>query len=213
MIPRGDMRVLDIMMPWDDLKKSLADLNFSRVLIYSRELDNLVGVACKKTLYGMFSKGAVNRSLFISALEPVRYIPEGTPLQIQLKSFRQKRYTLGVVVDEYGVIIGIVTLADIVDEVIKGFSGEPARRSIMNLGQNTYEVAGNVPIRDFNHVSRWELPTGGPVTISGLVIETLESLPKGSVCVQIEDYRIEVVSMDMQKIERVKISKGDYEVD
>ncbi|MDA9832276.1 CNNM domain-containing protein [Gammaproteobacteria bacterium] len=209
MIPRGDMRVLDIMMPWDELKKSLADLNFSRVLIYSRELDNLVGIACKKTLYSMFSKGAVNRSLFISVLEPIQYIPEGTPLQIQLKTFRQNRYTLGVVVDEYGVILGIVTLADIVDEVIKGFSGEQARRSIINLGHGVFEVAGNIPIRDFNHISRWDLPTGGPVTISGLVIETLENLPKGSVCVEIEGYHIEVISMDVQKIERVKVSKGD----
>ncbi|MBM4211240.1 MAG: DUF21 domain-containing protein [Gammaproteobacteria bacterium] len=212
MIPRGDMRVLDIMLPWDELKKSLAELSFSRVLIYSRELDNLVGIACKKTLYRMFSKGEVNRSLFISLLEPVRYIPEGTLLQVQLKSFRQNRYTLGVVVDEYGVIMGIVTLADIVDEVIKGFSGEPARRAIMHLSQGVYEVAGNIPIRDFNHVSRWDLPTGGPVTISGLVIETLESLPNGVVCVEIAGYRIEVVSMDMQKIERVKISKSHYEV-
>ena len=205
MIPRRDMQALDMSMPWHDLKKAIGRTTASRVVLYNRNLDHLVGVACKKLLYQLYAKGEVNRNLFVQSLLPVNYIPEGTPLSTQMKAFRKARYDLGVVVDEYGSVLGIVTLADIIDEVIRGSSGEISRQSVVKTGVNVFEVAGDVPIRDFNHAARWELPTGGPVTISGLVIETLESLPKGLVCVEIGDYRIEVVSMDAQRIKRVRV--------
>ncbi len=207
LIPRRDLKALDVMMPWAELKKSLGEIESSKIVLYRRNLDNLVGVACKKKLYRALSAGELNRNTLMQLIDPIIYIPEGTAAQVQLKAFRRERYNLGVVVDEYGVLMGVVTLADIVDEVIRGYTGDPVSQKVLQLADGGFEVVGTYPVRDFNHVSGWELPTGGPVTISGLVIETLESLPNGCVCVQIDNYRIEVVAMDEQRIKRVRIYK------
>ena len=206
MVHRNDIVAIDISARWDSLQKRIAGAKSHHVLLYRRTLDQFVGVASIKRLYQLMVSGSLNRNTFMQSLEPVEYIPEGTSVKHQLQRFKKSKTQLGIVVDEYGLVMGLVTMSDIIDEIIRGFTGEDElNMQVKHIDEGVYEAVGQLPIRDFNRLTNGSLPTNGPVTLSGLVIEVLETIPSGAVCVEIDGYVIEVIEIVDQRVERMKI--------
>ena len=140
-------------------------------------------------------------------LDEPYFVPEGTPLSTQLVQFQRRRQRIALVVDEYGDIQGIVTLEDILEEIIGEFTSDPADEvaDVVREGANAWLVDGAANIRELNRSQGWFLPTEGPKTINGLIVEMLETIPAPATCLQIEGYPIEIVASDENRIRTVRI--------
>jgi Mg2+/Co2+ transporter CorB len=151
-----------------------------------------------------FSKDALQKML----AEPY-FVPEGTSLSVQLVQFQRRRERIAMVVDEYGDIQGIVTLEDILEEIVGEFTTDPASEEddVVQDSSDTFLVDATVNIRELNRSQDWHLPTDGPKTLNGLIIELLETIPAAQTCVKINGYPIEIVESDENRIRSVRIGK------
>jgi len=137
------------------------------------------------------------------------FVPEGTPLSTQLVQFQRRRERIALVVDEYGDIQGIVTLEDILEEIVGEFTTDPADdgEDVVSEGTDTFLVDASANIREINRSQNWELPTEGPKTINGLIVELLETIPEPQTCLKINGYPIEIVETDDNRIRSVRIGE------
>ncbi|RGP39389.1 UPF0053 inner membrane protein YfjD [Altererythrobacter insulae] len=136
------------------------------------------------------------------------FIPEGTPLNIQLLKFQHAKERLGLVVDEYGDIQGLVTLEDILEEIVGDFTTTmtPTTSDEVSLHPDgSYLVDGSASIRDINKEMSWQLPTDGPKTLNGLIIEYLEEIPESNISVRISGYPVEIIDVADNKIKTVRV--------
>jgi Mg2+/Co2+ transporter CorB len=140
------------------------------------------------------------------------FIPENTPLNKQLLNFQRTKDRLGLVVDEYGDIQGIVTLEDILEEIVGEFTTDPADDidDVQREASGSYLVDASAYIRELNRSQGWELPTEGPKTLNGLIVEMLETIPDPGVCLKIGDYPIEIIATDDKRIRSVRITPGQH---
>ena len=143
----------------------------------------------------------------IALSEKVYFIPEGALASKQLLNFQQEQESVGLVVDEYGDIQGLVSLQDIVEEIVGEFSldVEDISRMINQQDDGSYLVSGNIAIRELNRMVGWDLPTGGPKTLSGLIIEHLEMIPSEGIAARVEGYPMEVVRVSNNRIRQVRV--------
>ncbi len=141
-------------------------------------------------------------------MEPY-FVPEGTPLSTQLVQFQRRRERIALVVDEYGDIQGIVTLEDILEEIVGEFTTDPADEDVdvVNEGSNTFLVDAAANIRELNRSQDWDLPTDGPKTLNGLIVELLETIPAPGTCLDVNGYPIEIVETDDNRVRSVRIGQ------
>jgi len=137
------------------------------------------------------------------------FVPEGTPLSTQLVQFQRRGERIAMIVDEYGDIQGVVTLEDILEEIVGEFTTDPANdeNEVVKDGPDTYIVNATANIRELNRSQDWELPTGGPKTLNGLIVELLETIPKPTTCLNISGYPIEIIETDDNRIRTVRIGR------
>ncbi|MCX7126100.1 MAG: CBS domain-containing protein, partial [Gammaproteobacteria bacterium] len=149
------------------------------------------------------------KSDLLKLIEDVYFIPEGALLHQQLSNFQRKNQRIGLVVDEYGAIQGLLTLKDLLEEIVGDFSVSSVEleKLIEQQADGSLLVDASINIRDLNRLAHWHFPILGPRTLSGLIIEYLESIPKAGICVQIADYRIEVLSVSRNRIQQVRVVK------
>ncbi|MGJ8687518.1 MAG: transporter associated domain-containing protein, partial [Spongiibacteraceae bacterium] len=150
--------------------------------------------------------GHIQREKLLSAIRTPYFIPEGTPLNTQLFNFQKKKRRMSIVVDEYGVMQGIVTLEDLLEEIVGEFTSNLSTdtEDITPQSDGSYVIDGTTTIRDINKNLKWELPTDGPKTLNGLLLEKLESFPEASVGVKIATYRFEIMEMKDNLIQSVR---------
>ncbi|MEC8644813.1 MAG: transporter associated domain-containing protein, partial [Pseudomonadota bacterium] len=137
------------------------------------------------------------------------FVLEGTALQTQLFNFQNEKERIGIIVDEYGDIQGIVTIEDILEEIVGEFTSSlpSSREEIKKSFDGSYLVEGGAQIRTINRELGWALPNDGPKTLNGLITEHLENIPEASVCLRIDEYRIEILSIKDNVIRTAKISR------
>ena len=137
------------------------------------------------------------------------YVPEATPLHTQLVNFKQEKRRIALVVDEYGDIQGIVTLEDILEEIVGEFTTDFAANmpEIMAQADGSYLIDGTAVLRDINRALDWSLPTTGPKTLNGLILETLETIPEANLCLSVKDYRIETLQLKDNIVKHCKITR------
>jgi Mg2+/Co2+ transporter CorB len=142
-------------------------------------------------------------------------VPEGTPLSKQLVQFQRRRERVALVVDEYGDIQGIVTLEDILEEIVGEFTTDPADQieDVVREGPDSFLVSGTANIRELNRAQGWELPTDGPKTLNGLILELLETIPEPSTCLKISGYPLEIVASDENRVRTVRIGPRAVEAE
>jgi Mg2+/Co2+ transporter CorB len=207
MIPRNEVFGIDIDADTDTIIRKLRDAEFTRIPVYQNDIDNIVGILHQRDIINSVDEqGRVQRDALIQAIRDPYFIPEGTPLNTQLFNFQKQKRRLGIVVDEYGVMQGIVTLEDLLEEIVGEFTSNLSTdtEDIVHQPDGSYLVDGTTTIRDINKSMKWELPTDGPKTLNGLLLEQLESFPEASVGVSIGRYRFEIIEIKGNLIQSVR---------
>lgn len=209
MIPRNEVYGLDLNQPWDKVIANLSQSEQSEILVYENQIDNVKGILKISEVIGLMAKGAFNKSTLLQNLSQLHYVPEGVSLSKQLKAFQTGSYKMGIIVDEYGDICGLITLSDIVEEIIGQYNMEASNIQyfVRKLDDKSFEVDAGMNIRDFNRASGLELPVDGPNTLRGLMLEYLEHIPTHHIGCKINIYGLEVISFKDDQIGMVKVTK------
>ncbi|MBD1583407.1 HlyC/CorC family transporter [Pseudoalteromonas sp. S16_S37] len=210
MIPRNEINAIDINDDWKDISRQLTHAQHTRVLLYRDQIDDAVGFIHSRDALRLLTKEQFDKPSLLRAVREIYYIPEGTSLNTQLLKFQQSKERIGLVVDEYGDIQGLVTLEDILEEVVGDFTTTqtPAASEEVNVqSDGSVLVDGAANIRDINKEMNWELPTEGPKTLSGLIVEYLEDIPDAPLSLVIVDYQMEVVELKENMVKLVKVIK------
>ncbi len=208
MIPRSELIGIDVNDEWKKIQKQLTQANHTRVLLYRDSIDDVVGYIHARDALKLLSKNQFTKATLLRAVRELYFIPEGTPLNIQLVKFQHAKERLGLVVDEYGDIQGLVTLEDILEEIVGDFTTTmtPTTSDEVNLQPDgSYLVDGSASIRDINKEMSWQLPTDGPKTLNGLIIEYLEEIPQNNISLRIAGYPVEIIDVADNMIKTVRV--------
>ncbi|MBT8134374.1 MAG: CBS domain-containing protein, partial [Gammaproteobacteria bacterium] len=167
----------------------------TRVPVFHDSIDNTVGVLHLRKVLNLFSRDELNMDTLKGTIASAYFIPAGTSLTQQLLNFQDNRRRSGLVVDEYGSIQGLVTLEDILEEIVGQFTTDSPTRNlgIHKQADNSYLIDGNTHIRDINRALDWQLPSDGPKTLNGLILEHMEIIPQTGTSLMIENYTIEIM--------------------
>lgn len=215
MVPRSELNGIDINDDWKIIQKQLTQSNHTRVLLYRDSIDDVVGYIHMRDAVKLLSKNQFTKATLVRAVKELYFIPEGTPLNVQLLKFQHAKERLGLVVDEYGDIQGLVTLEDILEEIVGDFTTTmtPAPSEEVTLqSDGSYLVDGSANIRDINKEMSWNLAADGPKTLNGLIIEHLEDIPEANLSVRISGYPLEIINVSDNMIKTVRILPEFYNI-
>ncbi|MBU6470159.1 MAG: HlyC/CorC family transporter [Gammaproteobacteria bacterium] len=207
MVPRGEIDGIDITANWNEIMAQLRSSQHTRVPVYEGGIDDILGFVHAREFLHLVARGKLTRERLRAILREPYFIPEGTSLQKQLMNFQSVKRRIGLVVDEYGDIQGLVTLEDILEEVVGEFTSDPAaqHRDVYKEADGSYLVNGSVHVRALNRAMNWSLPTAGPKTLNGLILEYLESIPQPGTSLKIADYPMEIVQTTGSAVKTVRI--------
>ena len=209
MLPRSEIDGLNLNASLAEIIKQLSYCANTRLPVYKTSLDNLIGILHVRKALHLLAQDNLTLETLTSIIKPSYFVPENTPLNTQLIQFQRHKRRTGLVVDEYGDIIGLITLEDIFREIVGEFTADfiDEDKDIHPQADGSYFINGSANIREINRQNNWQLPTDGPKTINGLILEYLESIPEPNVSLRIEDYVIEVVQTSDNTIRTVRIRK------
>ncbi len=195
MVPRNEIVGIDLSEPWEVIQEAIISSSHTRLPVYDGSIDGLKGVVHLRKLVRAAAQGQLNLEALLSFVREPYFIPEGTPLNQQLLNFQDQKRRIGFVVDEYGDIQGLVTLEDILEEVVGEFTTDPATRlkHISLDHDGSALVSGSVTVRNLNRALNWNLPTDGPKTVNGLIVEQLGDIPKSGKKLQLAGYEFEII--------------------
>ena len=210
MIPRQEIAGIDVAESWDDILEQLQQTPHTRLPVYEGELDNLIGLLHMKRVARELVRGTFTRERLIELARGREsyFIPEGTPLNAQLAQFQRNRRRFAFVVNEYGDIEGLVTLEDILEEIVGEFTTDPAtitHKDVHTEKPGVFIVNASATIRALNRALGWQLPTGGPKTLNGLLLEHLETIPDPGTMVRVGAYEFEVLQIADNAIRTVRV--------
>ncbi len=207
MVPRNEVIGIDLDDDIDTIIEQLSRTEHTRLPVFQGELNKVVGLLHMRNLAQVFHQGSVTKAAILQVIREPYFIPESTPLQTQLLHFQAQNRRIGMVVDEYGDVQGIVTMEDILEEIVGELSSNNSEedQDVFLQEDGSYFVDGTAYIRDVNKALDWELPTDGPKTMNGLITETIESIPDANVCLQIDNYRMETLQISENMIKTVRM--------
>lgn len=208
MIPRNEISGIDLEDDWDEIIKQITTSQHTRLPVYQDGIDNVIGIVHLRNVLGLYRKGDFDREILRNVIRETYFIPEGTPLNTQLLNFQKQRRRIGLVVDEYGDIQGLVTLDDILEEIVGEFTTDPSASSkdIHPQEDGTFLVDGSANIRELNRVMKWNLPSEGAKTLNGLIVEYMETIPEPGTSMKFSGYPIEIVQASNNAVKTVRIS-------
>lgn len=211
MIPRNEVIGLNLDDPIDVVINKLKATQHTLLPVYKSDIDNIQGILHTRNIVKLLTDDAqtLNAQSILSATDEPYFIPEGTTLHKQLLNFQRHKRRMALVVDEYGDVLGLVTLEDILEEIVGEFTTGVAsdQEPIRIQEDGSFLVEGSISVRDLNRLQQWELPIDGPTTLSGLIIETLEAIPNPGTSILIANYPVEVIEMNDNIVKIAKISK------
>jgi len=207
MVPRNEIIGIDLSDPWAVIRDTLTESEHTRLPVYDGSIDQLKGVVHLRRLVGLAADDQLTPSSVLALAREPYFIPEGTPLNQQLLNFQNQKRRIGFVVDEYGDIQGLVTLEDILEEVVGEFTSDPATRmkNVYADADGSYRIAGNVTLRSLNRNLGWKLPVKGPKTINGLLLDHLQSIPQSGKRVSIGRYEFEIIEARSHAVKAVRV--------
>lgn len=206
MIPRNEIIGIDLDDDWEDITKLLRNSRHTRLPVFRSDINNVIGLIHARNMIDVLSNPDSNKTDLTSHVRSAYFVPENTPLNTQLLQFQHQKRRIGLVVDEYGDVQGLVTLEDILEEIVGQFTSDPATmvKDIHAQDDGTFLIDGSATIRDLNRMMNWNLPTDGPKTFNGLILEQMENIPEPGTSFLIEGYPIEILQI---KDNTVKVAK------
>lgn len=212
MVPRSDIVGLDLQSPIEELVKTIVSSDFTRLPVYEGDINNIVGTLHLRKINRVLQGGdaTVTKEAIKRFSRGPYFIPENTPLSIQLMNFRKHKRRVGFIVDEYGDVDGLITIDDLLEEIVGNYTTSEVEEAtvIEKLSDYEYIIDGSMFLRDINKETKWSLPTDGAKTLNGLAIESLENLPDGVVSFIINNqYRVEALSLGDKVIEKMRVVK------
>jgi len=208
MVPQNEIVGIDLNDDWREILTTIRNSAYTRLPVFKDSIDDVIGILHMKRLVRGAGLEELNKALLLKLVEDPYFVPEGTPLNKQLVQFQQARQRTAFIVDEYGDIQGIVTIEDILEEIVGEFTSEPAptHADVRKDDKSGYVVKGSANIRALNRMMNWRLPTDGPKTLNGLIIETLEAIPKQGTNLMLADYPIEILNTSDSVVQSVRIN-------
>lgn len=214
MVPRSEIVAIDINDDWKDIQKQLVNSQHTRVLLYRDSIDDAVGFVHMRDALRLLSKDQFSKASLLRAVREIYFTPESTPLHTLMYKFQASKERIGLVVDEYGDIQGLVTLEDILEEIIGDFTTSmlPDHSKEANLQQDgSVLVDGSANIRELNKEMEWFFPTEGPKTLNGLVLEYLEDIPDANLSIRLAGYPMEILEIKDNMVKTVRIMPTFYQ--
>ena len=208
MVPRNEIVGIDIEDDFSDIITQIQSSQHTRLPIYKNDINNIIGILHLRNLTRVLSQETPNKASLLQECREPYFIPESTPLHTQLMNFQKEKRRIGIVVDEYGDIMGIATMEDILEEIVGEFTTNFSSSSadITPLEDGSYIIDGSATIRSINKTLSWNLPTSGPKTLNGLITEALESIPDTSVCLKLHKHKMEIRQIKDNVVKTVRIS-------
>ncbi|MCB1757386.1 MAG: HlyC/CorC family transporter [Gammaproteobacteria bacterium] len=210
MIPRNDILGIDLEDDWDDILHQIAVTKQSRLPVYRESLDNVVGFIYLRKMLDVLRQKEILPEHLEAHIRSAYFIPENTPLTTQLLNFQKQKRRIGLVVDEYGDILGLVTLEDILEEIVGEFTTDPTPDlDIRPQEDGSVLVLGSTPARQLNRILGWHLPATGPKTLNGVILERLEEIPQAGQVFQMEGHSLEILTVEDNMVQEVRMLPGN----
>ena len=217
MTQRSEVIGIDINQPIENILSNLQNNQKDFLPVYNESLDDLRGVIDLYGITSFLSNEDKSIESLIESLDEAYFIPENTPLSTQLFNFQKNKKTVAVIIDEYGSVKGLVTIKDVLEEIVGELATDIDRETveIMEQKDGSYLIDASIPLRELNKKLNWQLPINGAKTLNGLIIDQVETIPENNIKIEIENYAIETVLIrnNMIKIARVlQIKQEDEEL-
>ena len=209
MIPTSEIIGIDINMDYQNATKIIQSTEYTRLPVYKDSIDNMIGVLHLKDSHAFLKKFNEQKDIN-ELLQKTYFVSQSTLLMKQLREFLASNQSIALVVDEYGEIEGLISVEDIFKEITGKFGGdkEELEREFIKLKDGSILTDGNSKIRDLNNYVNWEIPETSSKTINGLITEYLDQIPQTNLCIEIDNYRFEILELDDNLISKIKIKKG-----
>lgn len=207
MVPHNEIVGIDLDDDMHEITEVIRASEHTRLPVYRDNIDKVIGILHLRHLANRAIDTTLDKTRLQAMLEEPYFVPEGTPLSTQLVQFQKGRQRFALVVDEYGDIQGLLTLEDILEEIVGEFTTVPSGddEDIVKESEDTFLVRGTANIREMNRVMNWSLPTDGPKTLNGLILEYLEMIPESGTGLKIEGYPIEILETNGNRVRTARI--------
>ena len=210
MIPRNEVVGINLQDDLVSIVEQLRTTTHTRLPVFRQDINQVEGIVHMRELTQLLTHGQLTLESLLGACSEPYFIPESTPLSTQLFNFQKQKLRIGMVVDEYGDVLGVVTLEDILEEIVGDFNAQDTSRSpeIQSQEDGTQVIDGAAYVREINKALGWHLPVDGPKTLNGLITEAMESIPESAVCLQLGVYRLEILQSSENRVKSVRIWKA-----
>lgn len=207
MVPRNEITGIDIDDDWETNRKLLSDSQYTRLPLYKESINKVIGILHLRNILPLLHKGELDHDALQSIAREPYFIPESTSLNRQLLNFQREKRRIGFAVDEYGEVQGLVTLEDILEEIVGEFTSDPAAHfdDVAPQEDGSWLVEGSINIRNLNAILKMNLPTDGPKTLNGLITEHMEMIPEGGTSLLLDNHPLEIVQIKNNAIKTVRI--------
>lgn len=207
MVPRNEITALDLDESWEEIIEDLTTCQRTRLPVYRGDINNIIGIMHMRRVITLLTRNELTPESLESQIRDAYFIPEGTSLYQQLINFQNNRRRTALIVDEYGDIQGLVTLEDILEEVVGEFTtASPVNNNnIIDQGDGSFLIMGNTHLREINRSLNLELPTSGPKTLNGLILEHLESIPTPGTTILVAEHPIEVTKIQNNAVQMARL--------
>lgn len=216
MVPRAEVEGVDLADPWEEVVEAVRDSRHSWLPVWRDDIDNVLGLLHVRTVIAQLTTGRLDEQGLLARLDDPYFIPEGTSLNKQLVNFQRSRLRIALVVDEYGDVQGLVTMEDILREIVGELGTEQTvpDDQVTRETDDSYLVSAAMSLRTLNRLMNWHFPTDGPRTLNGLILERLETIPPSGSTFELAGYPVEIVDTAEHSIRtvRVRAEPGDVQV-
>jgi Mg2+/Co2+ transporter CorB len=207
MVPRSEIVGIDIQDSIAEIMAGISSSQHTRLPVFKDNINQVIGILHLRRAVRFIQQGSFTKAELLQQTREPYFVPEATPLHTQLLNFQNEKRRIGLVVDEYGDVDGIVTLEDILEEIVGEFTTDYASNlpEIHPQDDGSYYIDGKAVLREINRALGWSLPTSGPRTLNGLILEHLEFIPDSNVCLKIDNYQIETLQIKENVVSNVRI--------
>jgi Mg2+/Co2+ transporter CorB len=206
MVPRNEVIGIDLDADWETIREQLNHLSHTRIPVYREKIDHIVGILHVKRVLRLFAEHEFDRQSLENSLVSPYFVPEGTTLAKQLLNFQKRKRRMALVVDEYGDLLGLITLEDILEEIVGQFTTDSSSsRDIHPQPDGSFLADAGVHIRDLNRILNYSFPTDGPKTLNGMILEYLEMIPEPGTSLLLHGMPVEIIKTRNNAVKTVRL--------